>query len=227
MPPAAMSKPAMAARLRISAAPQLDLKKTIAWKDGIVDRLNSGVAGLLARAKVPVVEGWATFSDAKTCTVETKDGPVTLTAEHVILAAGSQAVPLPMLPFGGNVISSTEALNITALPKHLAVVGAGYIGLELGIAFRKLGAEVTVIEMADRILPRYDAALTRPVRRWLERNKVDATSRRQGHRYRWRGPPRGRDRQGRDARARRRQDPGHRRPPAAHRRLGPGGDGRR
>jgi dihydrolipoamide dehydrogenase len=158
--------------LGITAAPTLDLKKTIAWKDGIVDRLNSGVAGLLARAKIPVIAGWASFSDAKTCTVETKGGPVTLTAEHVILAAGSEAVPLPMLSFGGNVISSTEALNIAVLPKHLAVVGAGYIGLELGIAFRKLGAEVTIIEMADRILPRYDAPLTRPVRRWLERNKV-------------------------------------------------------
>jgi len=158
--------------LGITAAPKLDLKKTIAWKDGIVDRLNSGVASLLARAKVPVVEGWAIFSDAKTCTVETKAGPITLTAEHVILAAGSEAVPLPMLPFGGTIISSTEALNITELPKHLAVVGAGYIGLELGIALRKLGAEVTVIEMADRILPRYDAAFTRPVRRWLDRNRV-------------------------------------------------------
>ncbi len=160
------------AALGITATPKLDLNKTIAWKDGIVDRLNSGVAGLLARAKVPVIEGWATFSDAKTCTVATKDGPVTLTAEHVILAAGSEATPLPALPFGGNIISSTEALNITTLPKHLAVVGAGYVGLELGIAFRKLGAEITVIEMADRILPRYDTALTRPVRRWLERNKV-------------------------------------------------------
>jgi dihydrolipoamide dehydrogenase len=63
-------------------------------------------------------------------------------------------------------------LNMSTLPKHLAVIGAGYIGLELGIAFRKLGAAVTIVEMADRILPRYDAALSRPVRRWLERNKV-------------------------------------------------------
>jgi dihydrolipoamide dehydrogenase len=156
----------------IIGAPTLDLAKTIAWKDGIVDRLSHGVASLLARGKIEVVEGWATFSDAKTCVVATKNGPVTLTAEHVILAAGSEALALPMLPFGGDVISSTEALNTATLPKHLAVVGAGYIGLELGIAFRKLGAEVTIVETADRILPRYDTQLTRPVRRWLERNKV-------------------------------------------------------
>jgi dihydrolipoamide dehydrogenase len=153
-------------------APTLDLAKTIAWKDGIVDQLNSGVAGLLARAKVTVVAGWANFSDAKTCTVDTAGGPVTLTADHVILAAGSEAVPLPALPFGGKVISSTEALNISSLPRHLAVIGAGYIGLELGIAFRKLGAEVTIVETAERILPRYDMQLTRPVRRWLDRHKV-------------------------------------------------------
>ena len=153
-------------------APSLDLAKTVAWKDGVVDRLNNGVAGLLARAKVPVFEGWATFSDAKTCTIESTSGPVTLTAEHVILAAGSEAVSLPGFPFGGDVISSTEALSLSRLPRSLAVVGAGYIGLELGIAFRKLGAAVTVVETAERILPRYDAALSRPVRRWLDRNKV-------------------------------------------------------
>ena len=119
-----------------------------------------------------MVDGWAIFSDAKTCAVATKGGAITLTAEHVILAAGSEAVPLPPLPFGGDIISSTEALNLSSVPRRLVVVGAGYIGLELGIAFRKLGAEVTVVEAAERILPRYDAQLTRPVRRWLDRNKV-------------------------------------------------------
>ena len=79
---------------------------------------------------------------------------------------------MPVLPFGGDVISSTEALSLPEIPKNLVVVGAGYIGLELGTAFRKLGAAVTIVEAADRILPRYDEALTRPVRRWLTRNGV-------------------------------------------------------
>jgi dihydrolipoamide dehydrogenase len=70
------------------------------------------------------------------------------------------------------VISSTEALSLPEVPKKLVVVGAGYIGLELGIAFRKFGAEVTVVEMADRILPLYDKALTDPVRKWLEKHGV-------------------------------------------------------
>jgi dihydrolipoamide dehydrogenase len=81
-------------------------------------------------------------------------------------------VALPGLPFGGPVISSTEALSLAEIPRRLVVIGAGYIGLELGIAFRKLGAEVTIVEAQDRILPLYDAELTAPVRRFLERHEV-------------------------------------------------------
>jgi dihydrolipoamide dehydrogenase len=158
--------------ISIAGPPRLDFAQTIAWKDGVVDRLSKGVAGLLGRANVRVVEGWATFTDAKSCTVATAAGPVAVTAEHVILAAGSEPVPLPALPFGGKVISSTEALSLPAVPERLVVIGAGYVGLELGIAYRKLGAAVTIVEAAERILPRYDAALTRPVRRWLDRAGV-------------------------------------------------------
>jgi dihydrolipoamide dehydrogenase len=158
--------------IAIDGAPRLNLAKTVAWKDGVVDRLSNGVAGLLQRAKVRVVQGWARFSDAKTCSVATEAGPVEIRAEHVIIGAGSEAAALPMVPFGGDVISSTEALSLSEVPKHLVVVGAGYIGLELGTAFRKLGAEVTIVEMAERIMPRYDEALTRPVRRWLTRAGV-------------------------------------------------------
>src|SRR6266851_2379418 len=159
--------------IALSEPPRLDLARMVGWKDGIVDRLVGGVASLLARARVRVVEGWATFTDAKNCTVETAEGPVEIVAEHVVLATGSEPVPLPALPFGGDVISSTEALSLPELPERLAVIGAGYIGLELGTAFRKLGAAVTVIEAADHILPRYDAALTAPVRRWLTRAGVE------------------------------------------------------
>ncbi|MEI9989192.1 MAG: dihydrolipoyl dehydrogenase [Rhizomicrobium sp.] len=158
--------------ISLASAPAIDFAETVKWKDGVVKRLNTGVAGLLKRAKVRVVEGWANFSDAKTCTVKTRDGEVTIAAEHVILANGSVPVELPFLKFGGKVISSTQALSLPVLPKKLAVVGAGYIGLELGIAFRKLGVEVTVVEALDRILPLYDAQLVAPVAKWLEKNGV-------------------------------------------------------
>ena len=153
--------------------PAIDLSKTVEWKDGIVRKLNNGVAALLKKAKVKVIKGWATFQDAKTCRVETEDGPITISAEHVILATGSEPVELPFLPFGGDVISSTEALSLDAVPGKLVVVGGGYIGLELGIAYRKLGAQVAIVEMAERILPLYDKALTDPVMKWLTDHGVE------------------------------------------------------
>ena len=159
--------------ISIKEKPRLDFARMIGWKDGIVDRLSTGVASLLSRAKVRVVQGWAGFSDAKTCTVQAESGQIVITAENVILAAGSEPVALPDLPFGTDVISSTEALSLDMVPVRLAVIGAGYIGLELGIAYRKLGAAVTIIEAEERILPRYDEALTRPVRRWLQRAGVE------------------------------------------------------
>jgi dihydrolipoamide dehydrogenase len=152
--------------------PSIDLARTVLWKDGIVDRLNGGVGALLRKAKVRVLEGWATFSDAKTCTVRADGGAETIRAEHVILANGSEPASLPGLELGGPVISSTEALSLDRVPGRLLVVGAGYIGLELGTAFRKMGSEVTVVEARERILPNWDELLTNPVRRWLERSGV-------------------------------------------------------
>jgi dihydrolipoamide dehydrogenase len=158
--------------ITLKEAPSIDLARTVLWKDGIVDRLNGGVGVLLRKAKVRVLEGWATFSDAKTCTVETNAGAETVRAEHVILANGSEPASLPGLELGGPVISSTEALSLDRVPGRLLVVGAGYIGLELGTAFRKMGSEVTVVEARECILPNWDDPLTSPVRRWLERSGV-------------------------------------------------------
>src|SRR6202048_4346232 len=158
--------------ITLREAPSIDLNRTMLWKDGIVDRLSGGVSVLLRKANVRVLEGWATFSDAKTCTVRTSDGEEMIRAEHVILANGSNPAALPGLEFGGPVISSTEALALDRVPERLLVVGAGYIGLELGTAFRKLGSAVTIIEALERILPNWDEPLTNPVRRWLERAGV-------------------------------------------------------
>jgi dihydrolipoamide dehydrogenase len=158
--------------IKLTAAPKLDLAETVKWKEGIVTRLNTVVTGLLKRAKVKVVNGWANFQDGKTCTVDATTGPITITAEHVLLATGSLPVQIPSIPFGGPVISSTEALMLDKLPEKLVVVGAGYIGLELGIAFAKLGSQVTVVEAEKNILPLYDTDLTTPVKRWLDKHGV-------------------------------------------------------
>jgi dihydrolipoamide dehydrogenase len=163
-----------------TGAPSIDVARTVDWKDGIVKRLTGGVGALLKKNGVQVVRGWARILDGKTVEVTDK-GPGAAAAagadaandaggqaqrihcEHLLLATGSEAVELPFLPFGGKVVSSTEALAPGSLPEHLVVVGAGYIGLELGTAYRKLGARVTVVEAAGRVLPAYDEELVRPV----------------------------------------------------------------
>ncbi len=101
--------------------------------------------------------------DGKTVVVDTDTGRQTIHAENIVIATGSVPVEIQSLPFGGNVISSTEALSLDKIPEKLAIVGGGYIGLEIGTALAKLGAKVTVVEATDRILPQYDAELTRPI----------------------------------------------------------------
>jgi dihydrolipoamide dehydrogenase len=149
--------------------PQIDLARTVEWKDGIVGRLNSGVAGLLKKAGVKSVQGQARFIDGKTVMVRSDMGDQRINARRIVIATGSRPIGLPDLPFGGAVLSSTDALALTSVPKTLAVVGGGYIGLEIGTAFAKLGAQVTVVEAEARILALYDNDLTKPVAEALKR----------------------------------------------------------
>ena len=164
--PGALSSPL---GIRAEAA-SIDLAVTQAWKDGVVGKLTGGVTALLRKAGVQVIRGWARIVDGKTVDVDQSDGePLRLQCEHLLLATGSEPMALPQLPFGGNVLSSTEALALAEVPRHLVVVGAGYIGLELGMAWRKLGAEVTIVDVAERVLPGYDEDLGKPVLAALKR----------------------------------------------------------
>jgi dihydrolipoamide dehydrogenase len=156
-------------------APRIDLSRTVQWKDGIVKRLTGGVGALLKKNGVQVIKGWARIIDGKTVEIDDSgaDGPLRVKCEHLLLATGSTAVELPFMPFGGAVVSATEALSPATLPGRLVVVGAGYIGLELGIAYRKLGARVAVVEAMAAILPAYDEQLSKPVAAALERLGID------------------------------------------------------
>src|SRR6202042_2649121 len=147
--------------------PKLDFSRTIAWKDSIVTRLTTGVGVLWKKAKGRTLLGAATIVDGKTVTVTADTGESRVAAEHLVVATGSEPVELPALKFGGDILSSTDALALTEVPESLAVVGAGHIGMELGMAFAKLGAKVTIVEALPKILPLYDADLTHPVVRRL------------------------------------------------------------
>lgn len=157
------------AGLRVDAV-SYDLLRFQAWRAETVARLARGVSGLLSGRGVRVMEGELSFARPDRAAVRAPDGSVSfLEFEDAILATGSRPSILPALPIDGErVLDSTGALALDAVPASVAVVGAGYIGLELGTALAKLGAEVTVVEARDRVLPTVDQALTGPVVRRLE-----------------------------------------------------------
>ncbi len=159
--------------ISVSGEAQVDMAALVDWKDAIVTRLNKGVEALLKGAGAELIKGWATFTDPKKCTVETADGPVEIEAENVIIATGSSHIDLPFMPCDEEfILSSTGALDLDKLPKSAAIVGGGYIGLELGCALAKLGTEVTVVEGMDSILGIMDKEIRRPLEIWLKKHKV-------------------------------------------------------
>lgn len=131
----------------------------------LVDELTAGVRRLLAQAGVRVLGGRLRFNRADQAVVEAGDGPpVFLEFRDVVLATGSRPMALPDLPYdGAEVIDSTGALALDAVPRSMAVVGGGYIGVELGTAFAKLGARVTLVESCPTLLPAFGAELSGPV----------------------------------------------------------------
>ena len=159
--------------LSVDGTPGVDMAALVSWKDDIVDRLNKGVEGLLKAAGAELINGWANFTGPKSCTVETTDGEVNIEAENVIIATGSSHIDLPFMPCDEEfIISSTGALDLDSLPKSVAIVGGGYIGLELGCALTKLGTEVTVVEGLGSILAIMDKEIRRPLELWLKKHKV-------------------------------------------------------
>jgi dihydrolipoamide dehydrogenase len=147
----------------------VDYKKMVAWKDTVVKKMSSGVSSLLKANGVESIKGTAVFKDAKTLTV----GSDEIKANAIVIATGSRVVEIPSVPYNGkNVLSSTEALDLTTVPKRSAVIGGGFIGLEIGTVFAKLGSEVTIIEASDQLLSSVDKELVQVVERKLKTFKV-------------------------------------------------------
>jgi len=154
---------------------EIDLAAFQEWKRSIVDDLAGGIDVLFERQGVRRIDGTARFASRDRVAVTLPDGEGRfLEFEHAIVATGSRPATLSDLPVDGErVLSSTGALALDSLPESVAIVGAGYIGLELGIAFAKLGAEVGVVEALDRVLPSFDESLTKPVVRRLDELGID------------------------------------------------------
>lgn len=153
---------------------ELDLPRMLKRKEGIVAGLTQGVAGLFKKNKVTRYHGRGRIVGPGRVTVSGGSDNVEVEAKHVIIATGSKVAPLRGVELDGEHIgSSTEALSYDRVPQHLIVIGAGYIGLELGSVWRRLGARVTVLEYLERILPGMDAELAREAERTFEKQGLE------------------------------------------------------
>jgi dihydrolipoamide dehydrogenase len=148
---------------------KIDLEKTQAWKNDVVKKLTGGVGQLLKMNGVEIFKGAAVFKDKSKIEVTTSNGKEEIQAKNFVIATGSRIVEIPPLPFNGkNVIGSTEALDLADLPKKMIVVGGGFIGLEIGIVYAKLGTEVTIVEALDHLLATVDQELVSVVQKRMK-----------------------------------------------------------
>ncbi len=132
--------------------PAVDLAKLRGWKEKVVGKLTTGLAGMAKLRKVTVVQGTGSFADPNHLAVETKEGRKLVSFTSAIIAAGSQAAKLPFLPDDPRIIDSTGALELKSLPKRMLVIGGGIIGLEMGTVYSTLGARLDVVEMMDSLM---------------------------------------------------------------------------
>jgi dihydrolipoamide dehydrogenase len=156
----------------------LDAAALVKWKEGIIGKLTGGVAGLLKNHKVKLFQGDAKVQkrpnpSTHAVEVSSKDGKETIEAKNIVVATGSTPIAVPGFDFDGeNVWSSTHALAPKEIPGRLLVIGGGYIGLELGLVYHKLGSELRVVEFMDRVLPGMEADLSKEMGRSLKKKKV-------------------------------------------------------
>jgi dihydrolipoamide dehydrogenase len=152
----------------------LDLRTMLQRKDRIVSTLTKGVEGLLKKNKITRYTGHAQLTGPGKVVVATQPENVELIAKSIVIATGSVSSSLPGVQFDGvRITTSTEALAFSEVPKHLVVIGAGYIGLELGSVWGRLGAKVTVLEYLDRILPGMDLETAQEARKLLEKQGLE------------------------------------------------------
>ena len=160
--------------IEISGDVKVSLEKMISRKDQVVAQTTSGIDFLMKKNKIEVLNGFGSFKDANHVVITKEDGSSEeIQTKNVIIATGSKPANLPFITLDKErVITSTEALKLKEIPKHLLVIGGGVIGLELGQVYRRLGAEVSVIEYMDRIIPTMDKAQSKELTKSLKKQGV-------------------------------------------------------
>ncbi len=157
--------------IEVAGEVKVNLEKMIARKQAVVDQTSGGVKYLMDKNKVTVLEGLGSFVDATHVLVSKKDGSSeTIEAKNVIIATGSKPSSLPFISIDKErIITSTEALKLPEVPKHLVIIGGGVIGIELGQVYLRLGAQVSVVEYLDRIIPGMDSSLSKELTKVLKK----------------------------------------------------------
>lgn len=157
--------------IQIAGDVKVDLQKMIERKQSVVDQTCAGVKFLMDKNKITVFEGLGSFESATQIKITKNDGSAeTIEAKNTIIATGSKPSNLPFITLDKErVITSTEALKLNEVPKHLIIIGGGVIGLELGQVYLRLGAQVSVVEYADRILPTMDGAISKELTKVLKK----------------------------------------------------------
>lgn len=152
---------------------KLNLEKMIARKQSVVDQTTGGIDFLMKKNNIDVYQGLGSFKEAGHLLIKGSDGSVQeIGSKNTIIATGSKPANLPFIQIDKErIITSTEALKLKEVPKHLVVIGGGVIGLELGQVYKRLGAEVTVVEYMDRIIPTMDAGLSKELTKVLKKQK--------------------------------------------------------
>ncbi|APA65636.1 dihydrolipoyl dehydrogenase [Maribacter sp. 1_2014MBL_MicDiv] len=160
--------------IEIPGEVKVNLEKMIARKQGVVDQTTKGIEFLMDKNKITVYEGVGSFKDATHIYIKKNDGKTEeIEAKNIIIATGSKPSALPFITLDKErIITSTEALELKEVPKHMIVIGGGVIGLELGQVYKRLGADVTVVEFMDRIIPGMDGALSKELTKVLKKQKV-------------------------------------------------------
>jgi dihydrolipoamide dehydrogenase len=152
--------------------PRLDYPKVKERKDGIVNKHSKGVEFLLKRAKVERIPGYATLKGGGKVEVQSDAGVKTLETKNIIIATGSEARMLPGLQTDDAILTNIEILNLTTVPKSLAIIGAGAVGVEFASIFKRFGTDVTVIEMLPRIVPVEDEDISKELERSFKKQKI-------------------------------------------------------
>lgn len=157
--------------IEVSGEIKVNLEKMIARKQAVVDQTVGGVKFLMDKNKITVFEGLGSFVDATHVAIAKADGTSeTVEAKNIIIATGSKPSNLPFIKLDKErIITSTEALKLPEVPKHLVIIGGGVIGIELGQVYLRLGAQVSVVEYLDRIIPGMDASLSKELTKVLKK----------------------------------------------------------